>query len=128
MKKQFAIFLLRFIASTFGLWLAVKLFGLFGVDYVDASIGTLFIAGLVFSIINSLLRPIIIILSLPAILITLGLFMLIVNGFLVYISVNLVPGLTMSFGHAILTGMLLSLINYVISGALELRYSSPKEA
>lgn len=128
MKKQFAIFLLRFIASTFGLWIAVKLLGLLGADYAGVSIDTLLLAGLLFSIINSLLRPIIIILSLPAILITLGLFMLVVNGFLVYISVNLVPGLTMSFGHAILTGMLLSLINYVISGVLELRYSSPKEA
>ena len=128
MKKQFAIFLLRFIASTFGLWIAVKLLGLLGADYAGVSIDTLLLAGLLFSIINSLLRPIIIILSLPAILITLGLFMLVVNGFLVYISVNLVPGLTMSFGHAILTGMLLSLINYVISGVLELRYSSPKQA
>lgn len=128
MRKQFTIFVLRFIASTFGLWLAAKLLGTFSDSYADATIGSFLIAGLVFSIFNSLLRPLIIILSLPAILLTLGLFMLIVNGFLVYISVNLVPGLDMSFGHAILTGMLLSLINYVISGALELQRSSPKEA
>lgn len=128
MRQQFIIFLLRFFGSTFGLWLAVQLLGLFGANYSDVSIGTFLVAGLLFSIINSLLRPIIIILSLPAILITLGLFMLIVNGFLVYISVNLVPGLTMPFGHAILTGMLLSLINYVISGVLELRHTSSKEA
>lgn len=128
MRKQFTIFVLRFIASTFGLWLAAKLLGTFSDSYADATIGSFLIAGLVFSIFNSLLRPLIIILSLPAILLTLGLFMLIVNGFLVYISVNLVPGLDMSFGHAILTGMLLSLINYVISGVLELQRSSPKEA
>lgn len=128
MKKQFVIFLLRFVASTFGLWLAAKLLGTFSDNYADATIGSFLVAGLVFSVFNSLLRPLIIILSLPAILLTLGLFMLVVNGFLVYISVNLVPGLNMSFGHAILTGMLLSLINYVISGALELRSSSPREA
>ncbi len=128
MRKQFAIFLLRFAASTFGLWLAAKLLGTFSNNYADVTLGSFLIAGLAFSLFNSLLRPLIIILSLPAILLTLGLFMLIVNGFLVYISVNLVPGLDMSFGHAILTGMLLSLINYVISGVLELQSSSPKEA
>ena len=128
MRKHFAIFLLRFAASTFGLWLAAKLLGTFSDSYADVTIGSFLVAGLVFSLFNSLLRPLIIILSLPAILLTLGLFMLIVNGFLVYISVNLVPGLDMSFGHAILTGMLLSLINYVISGVLELQSSSPKEA
>lgn len=128
MRKQFAIFLLRFAASTFGLWLAAKLLGTFSSGYDNVALGSFLIAGLVFSIFNSLLKPLIIILSLPAILLTLGLFMLIVNGFLVYISVNLVPGLDMSFWHAILTGMLLSLINYVISGVLELKGSSLKEA
>lgn len=87
---------------------------------VDASVGVFLLAGLIFSIINTILRPIIIILSLPAILLTLGLFILIVNGILVYLSLKLAPGLQMSFVNSILTGMILSLINYIVSSVLVL--------
>ena len=80
------------------------------------------LAGLIFSVINSILRPIIIILSLPAILVTLGLFILVVNGLMVYISLILTPGVQMSFLNSILTGIILSLINYIVSSVLELSY------
>ncbi|HEX6258596.1 MAG TPA: phage holin family protein [Candidatus Saccharimonadales bacterium] len=122
MKKQFAVFLLRWVLSSFGLWLSLRLLGAFGADYDEpATIGMFLVAGLVFSIVNTLLRPIIIILSLPAILLTLGLFTLIVNGFMVYISLMLVPGFEVSFWASVFTGIILSLINYVLSGLLELR-------
>lgn len=81
-------------------------------------------AGLIFSVINTILKPIAVIFSLPAILLTLGLFMLVVNGLMVYISLKLSPGLSMSFINSILTGMLLSLVNYIVSAALELRQTS----
>lgn len=87
---------------------------------IDASAGVFLLAGLIFSIINTVLRPIIIILSLPAILLTLGLFILVVNGVLVYVSLQLTPGIQMSFGNSILTGMILSLINYIVSSVLEI--------
>ena len=122
MKRQFLVFLVRWVLNSFGLWIAVRLFG---TGYNDASVsvgvwGFLF-AGLIFSVINSVLKPITVIFALPAILLTLGLFMLVVNGLMVYISLKLAPGLSMSFINSILTGMLLSLINYIVSAALELR-------
>lgn len=46
--------------------------------------------------------------------------MLIVNGLMVYIALNLVPNLDISFFAAVLTGIIISLINYIISGFLEL--------
>jgi putative membrane protein len=104
---------------------------LFGTGYSDAvvSVGVwgFLLAGLIFSIINSVLKPITIILALPAILLTLGLFMLVVNGFMVYISLQLAPGLSMTFFNSILTGVLLSLINYIVSAALELRQAKEVE-
>ncbi|HYG83571.1 MAG TPA: phage holin family protein [Verrucomicrobiae bacterium] len=122
MRKQFFVFLLRWLLSSFGLWLSLRLLGLFGANYDEpGAIGMFFVAGFVISIVNTLLKPIIIILSLPAILLTLGLFTLIVNGFLVYISLLLVPGFEISFWAAVFTGIILSLINYVLSGLLELR-------
>lgn len=121
MRRQFAIFLLRWLLNSFGLWVAVRLLGTgYSGAQVDASASVFLLAGLIFSVINTVLKPIIIILSLPAILLTLGLFILVVNGILVYISLKLVPGLQMSFVNSILTGMILSLINYIVTSVLVL--------
>ena len=120
MRRQFALFLLRWLLNSFGLWIAVRLLGTgYSGAQVDASASVFLLAGLIFSIINSILRPVIVILSLPAILLTLGLFVLIVNGIMVYISLKLAPGLQMTFLNSILTGMILSLINYIVSSVLE---------
>lgn len=119
MRRQVAIFILRLVTNAFSLWLAVLL--LAGqVELQQSSLVTFVLAGLFLSIANSLLKPIIIILSLPAILLTLGLFMLIVNGLMVYIALNLVPGVEISFVSSIVAAIIIWLINYAISGILEL--------
>ncbi len=116
MGRQFAIFTVRWLLNSFGLWIAVRLLGTgYSEAQVDSGAAVFLLAGLIFSIINTVLRPIIVILSLPAILLTLGLFMLVVNGVLVYISLKLTPGLQMTFINSILTGMILSLINYIVT-------------
>ena len=125
MRRQFALFLLRWVLNSFGLWLAVRLLGTgYSGAEVDASFGVFLLAGLIFSVVNTILRPIIVILSLPAILLTLGLFVLVVNGIMVYVSLKLTPGLQMTFINSILTGMILSLINYIVSSVVEI--SAPK--
>lgn len=128
MKRQFLVFLVRWALNAFGLWIAVRIFG---TGYSDQQINDGFvvflIAGLIFSLINAILRPIAMILALPAILLTLGLFTFIVNGLMVYISLKLAPGLQMTFWHSILTGLVLSLINYIVSSALELEYMRARE-
>lgn len=128
MKKQFFVFVLRWILNSIGLWVA---FRILGTGYGDVEFATgvsvFLLAGLVFSIINTILRPIVIILSLPAILLTLGLFTIVVNGFMVYLSLKLTPGLHMSFWNSILTGIILSLVNYIVSSALELQYAKRRE-
>lgn len=126
MRKQFALFLLRWVANSFGLWLASRLLsGSFSDS--DATAVTFLLAGLVLSLLNTVLRPIIVVLSLPAIVLTLGLFTLVVNGIIVYISLKLVPHLDISFVGSIITGLLISLINYAISGILELKNNSTQE-
>ncbi len=116
MSKPFTIFVLRWLFNSMGLWIAVQLLGT-GYESIEVNAGVFgfLFAGLVFSIINSILKPVVIILSLPAILLTLGLFILVVNGFLVYLSLMIAPDISMSFFNSILTGILLSLINYIIS-------------
>jgi putative membrane protein len=122
MNNKFAIFVVRWLFNSLGLWVAVRLFGT-GYDSTQVSIsivGFLF-AGLIFSIVNSVLKPFIVILALPAILVTLGLFIIIVNGLMVWVSLRLAPGITMTFFNSILTGIILSLVNYIVSAALVLR-------
>ena len=122
MKRQFFVFLIRWALSSLGLWLAVRVLGT-GYENVDVTAGFwgFALAGLIFSIVNSLFKPLLVIVSLPAILLTLGLFTIIVNGILVYISLLVSPGISMSFGNSIITGIILSLINYIVSVAIELR-------
>jgi len=122
MKQQFGIFLARWALNSLGLWVAVRLLGT-GYDNVDVTAGFwgFVLAGLIFSIINSLFKPVLVIVSLPAILLTLGLFTLVVNGVLVYISLALSPGISMSFGNSIITGIILSLVNYIVSAMVEIR-------
>lgn len=128
MRKQFGVFLLRWLLNTAGLWIAIKLFGTgHDTDIITAGVGGFLIAGLIFSIVNSVLRPIVVILSLPAILLTLGLFTFVVNGLMVYISIALAPGLSMTFFHSILTGIVLSLINYVVSSVFLVHYDSKQK-
>lgn len=119
MKRQFATFLLRWILNSVGIWVAVRLLGNGNPEATSA--WTFMMAGLIFSLVNSTLKPIVTILALPAILLTLGLFTLVVNGLMVYISLALAPGISMTFAHSIVAGIILSLVNYIIGSALVLQ-------
>lgn len=116
MKRQFCIFLLRWVMNTLGIWISLRLLG----SMSDSSLATFIIAGLLFSLINSLVRPVIVILSLPAILLTLGLFTLVINGLMVYWAIILAPHVSMTFGNAIVAGIILSLVNYIVSSVIDL--------
>lgn len=124
MKKQFYVFVIRWVLNSFGLWVAVRIFGTgYSDTLLESSVWVYLFAGLIFSIMNSVIKPAIIILSLPAILVTLGLFTVVVNGLMVYWSLLLAPGLHMTFWNSVLTGLVLSLVNYIVSSAIDLQYT-----
>ena len=125
MNKQFNVFIVRWLLNSLGLGVAVSLLGT-GYSDVMVSVGAVgfLMAGLIFSIVNSVVKPFVIILSLPAILLSLGLFIIIVNGLMVYISLKFTPGISMTFFNSILTGMLLSLLNYIVSANFVVRSRS----
>jgi len=122
MKQQVLVFVVRWVLNSVGLWIAFRLLGS-GYENVEinAGVGGFLLAGFIFSIINSALKPLAVILSLPAILLSLGLFVVVVNGALVYLSLLVTPNFSMSFFNSILTGIILSLINYIVSAAVEIR-------
>ncbi len=107
--------------------MAVRLLGA-GYDNIPLGIGVLgyLVAGLTFSIVNGILKPFIVVLALPAIALTLGLFMLVVNGLMVYVSLKISPNITMTFVNSIFTGILLSLINYIVDVTLTTKNISSK--
>ena len=120
------LFVVRWMINSLALWIAVRLLSTGDFASTSAGFATFILAGLVFSIVNALLRPFIVVLALPAILLTLGLFMLVVNGIVVYLALKLIPSIHMTFIGAIMTGIIISLANYVLSGIIE-RYRRPKE-
>ena len=76
----------------------------------------LVIASLVFGIINALLRPVLVILSLPAIVLTMGFFSLIINAILLYITSAIYKPLQVnSIWAAIGTVIVVWLANYAMS-------------
>ncbi|HEV2412197.1 MAG TPA: phage holin family protein [Candidatus Saccharimonadales bacterium] len=117
-QKQFLQFLLRWALNSLGLWIAVRLIG--SINYSGA-ISDILVAGFILSVVNAVLKPIFVILALPMIIISLGFFMLIVNGFMVYLTAALSPGLQMGFGSAILAGIVVGLINYALTHLFDLR-------
>jgi putative membrane protein len=113
MRKTLKYFIIRWASNTVGLWVSAEI--LHGVVY-RGNIAVILLAGLVFSIINAVIRPIIVILSLPFIVLTLGLFTIVVNGLMIYLTSEFVPVLQiLTFRSAILAGIVVGVVNYIVS-------------
>jgi len=116
--------LLRWIASALGLWIAGRLLG--GV-VVDGAFWTLIWAGLALAIINSFIKPLVVMFSLSAIVFSLGLFILVINGFMVWLTARVVAKFDFGtfeiddFGTAVLAGLIVGLVNYVVTMFIEKR-------
>lgn len=118
-QKVWYRFVVRWFVCSLGLWIAAGLFG--GISY-GSSLGVIVIAGLILALINSIIKPIVVILSLPAILFSLGLFMIVVNGVMVLLVSRFYPELAItSFTTAMLAGMVIGLVNYLVTTILEER-------
>ena len=76
----------------------------------------LLLATLVIGLLNVFLRPIIILLTLPVTLLTLGLFTFVINGLIFFLAAHLVPGFHVSgFGAAFVAALLYSLFSFVLN-------------
>ena len=118
MKDPITRFVIRWLVSSLGLWIAANLLSRH-ISY-DDQVGVIVIAGLILAVVNILIKPILIIFSLPAILFTLGLFMIIINGLTVYIASKLYGPLEISnFWAAVFAGMVIGLVNYLVTTILE---------
>lgn len=117
-RGPIARFVLRWFVCSLGLWIAAGILGQ-RISY-QSHIGVVVVAGLLLAILNSVIKPIVVILSLPAILFSLGLFMIVINGLMVLLVSKLYSGLQVTnFGAAMLAGMVIGLVNYLVTTVLE---------
>ncbi len=86
-----------------------------GITYTG-SLPALLLVGLVVGLINLIVRPIVTVLSLPLIVLSLGLFYLLINGMMLYLAAWLLPHhLQVSgCGAAILGGLVVALVNWLV--------------
>ena len=103
----------RIIINAIAIYAAVRL-----VDGIDLEINfyNLVLAGLLLGVINTFLKPILTILSLPFVLLTFGLFTIIINIGLLFLMAYLIPSFEVaSFWSGLLGVLIISLVNYLLS-------------
>src|ERR1700678_4769257 len=103
-------FLIRAALVALGLWLATDWVSGVSID----SPTTLILAGVLLGIVNSIIRPIAILLTLPMTILTLGLFLLVINAGMVALVAWVLPGMHVAgFVPAFWTAILVSLVSMV---------------
>ena len=115
-------FVLRTVVNFLGLWAAAQLMS-GSIDY-GSKLTTLIIAALIFSLVNAVVRPLIVFLSLPAILLTLGLFTFVVNALMLYLVTLVYPQFHLrSFWTAIIAVVIVWIVNYLLNDLLEPKHA-----
>jgi putative membrane protein len=103
-------FILRAIFAGLGLWLASRFVP--GIEVT--STGSLIAAALLLGVVNAIVRPIVFLLTLPFVLITLGLFLIIINAAMLELVAMMLKGFTVhGFVAAILGSLVVSLVSWV---------------
>ena len=106
-------FLIRAVVVGIGLWLASKIVSGIGFD----SNATLIAAALLLGIVNAFVRPIIVILTLPITLLTLGIFLLVINALMIELVAYFLKGFVVAgFWSAIFAAIVVGLTSWVMSG------------
>ncbi|HYD62963.1 MAG TPA: phage holin family protein [Noviherbaspirillum sp.] len=104
-------------------WL-INAAALFALPYLMQSVrvesfGTALIAALVLGLVNVLIRPVLVLLTLPVTVLTLGLFIFVINGLLFWLVANFVGGFQVAgFWSAMIAAILYSLISWALSALI----------
>ena len=105
-------FVLRLFISALGLWLASAIIPGVRIEGFD----TLLIAALLLGIVNAIIRPLIIILTLPITVLTLGIFLLVVNAAMLGIVASVLDDFTVSgFFSALFGALIVSVTGWIAS-------------
>ena len=105
-------FLVRWLVSALSLWLASAIVPGMHIE----GLGSLVLAGLLLGIVNAVFRPLVILLTFPFTILTLGLFLFVINAAMLGFVAWLLPGFTLaSFWSALLGSLVVSIVGTVLS-------------
>jgi putative membrane protein len=106
-------FLIRTVVVGIGLWLASLIVP--GVHFTSTE--SLIAAALLLGIVNAIVRPILVVLTLPITLLTLGLFLLVINGLMIELVSYFLAGFVVTgFWPAFFAALVVSVTSWVMSG------------
>jgi len=115
-------FLLFWGLNTLALWVASKIMP--GIAFKGPE--ALILAGLAFGVVNTFLKPVLLILTLPITLVTLGLFILVLNALILFFVAWLVPGFEVgTFWQALFAALCISIISIILNAVFR-RDAAPR--
>lgn len=109
-----AEFFIRWFVTAVAVFVAASIVP--GISY--SSFGSLALASLLLGIVNALVRPVLLLLCLPLILVTMGLFILVLNALLLWFVAGILPGSSFTvsgFWAAFWGGVVVSLVSWLLS-------------
>jgi putative membrane protein len=108
-------FLLRAAIVALGLWVASRIVPGVGFNSTE----TLLVAAVLLGLVNAIVRPILVVLTFPITVLTLGLFLLIVNGLMIELVARLLDGFYVrDLGSAVLASLVVSVVSWVVSWSI----------
>jgi putative membrane protein len=107
---------LTWVANSAAIWLVAYFFsGVRIASWTDA-----FVAGLVLTLINAIVRPILVILTLPITLVTLGLFYFVISAACLALTARLIDGFAVSgWFNTIIASICISIVSTIVQGILK---------
>ena len=122
-KKQLLVFMFRWLVSTAGMWLTINWFGLIDTG-VTNNIWLYVVAGLVFSLVNSIVRPLATLFSLPFIILSMGIFTILINIAMMALTIWILPGVHIDFWGSFLGTITMSVVNGLVNLIVPSRQSN----
>ena len=105
--------IIRLFVNAVALWVAARLVS--GIE-LSGEFGPILIVAAVFGLVNALIKPLVVLFSLPFVVLTLGLFTVVINALMLMLTAGLMSALSVSgFGTALLGSLLISLVSLIFS-------------
>jgi putative membrane protein len=110
-------FIVRLLINALALWLATRLVD--GISF-DGEIVFLFVVAMIFGVVNTIVKPILMVLTFPFLIVTLGLFLLVLNGAMLWLTGAISDATELgfhvsSFKAAFIGGLVVSVVSFVLS-------------
>ena len=115
MNSGLVRFLIFWGVNTLSLWVADELFS--GISFL--TLQSLFVAGLLLGIVNTFVRPLLVLLTLPLSVVTLGFFVLVINALMLLLVAWLVPGFVVAgFWSGFFVALFVSVLSFIVNSLI----------